>query len=74
MKKKIVGPKEHEESLQAIINYLVDNGMSDFQANMLIHTNMPALGEDTNLMDCARQGRWSEAWAATELYMSGDLF
>lgn len=74
MKKKIIDPKGHEESLQAIIDYLVDNGLSDFQVNMLIHTNMPSLGETRNIMDCVREGNWGEAWAAAELYMSGDLF
>lgn len=73
MKKKI-NSAEHEESLQAIVNYLVDNGVSDFQANMIIHTNFPSLGETSNLVDAAREGRWSDAWNTVELYIAGDLW
>jgi len=73
MKRKIKDPNGHEESLQAIIDYFVDNGMSDFQANILIHTNMPVL-DLRNIMDCVRENNWNEAWAAAELYMSGDMW
>lgn len=74
MKKNIKKPDSREEDLQAIIDFLVDNGVSDFSVNMLIHTNMPALGDDRSIMSCARNGEWNDAWNVAELYVSGDLF
>ena len=74
MKKNIKQPETHPHDLQAIIDYLVDNGVSDFQVNMLIHTNMPVLGESRNLIDATREGRWADAWRAAELYISGEIY
>ena len=72
--KKIVKQPQKEQSLQAIINYLVDNGLADFDANQFIHVNLPALGEYKNIVDCVREGKWDEAWSVTELYVAGDLW
>lgn len=74
MKRKIISPDSHPADLQAIIDYLVDNGVSDFQANMLLHTNFPSLGDTSNLIDAAREGRWEDAWNTVELYIAGDLW
>ena len=73
MKRRIVPPAKRENKLQSIIDYLVDTGMTDFQVNMFIHTNLPALGEFGTIAECARDGKWDDAWRVTELYMSGDL-
>lgn len=74
MKKNIKEPQGRPHDLQAIIDYLVDNGVSDFQVNMLIHTNMPALGGYASIQSATRDGRWAEAWNAAELYISGDMW
>lgn len=70
-KEKVAPIREHK--LQAIVDYLVDNGVSDFQVNILIHTNMPALNLK-NIVDCVREDRWDDAWSAAELYISGDMW
>lgn len=72
--KREIKPSERSESLQAIVNYLVDNGMSNFDAQQFIHTNLPALGEYRNIVDTIRDGKWDEAWSVAELYISGDVF
>lgn len=74
MKRQVIPPSKKENTLQSIIDYLADNGMTDFQVNMFIHTNIPALGEYKNIVDCAREEKWDDAWGAAELYMSGDMW
>lgn len=74
MKKNINEPNSRPQDLQAVIDYLVDNGVSDFQVNLLIHTNMPVLGEYSNMVGAARDGRWAEVWNAAELYISGEVY
>lgn len=74
MKKEIKPPIVEEDKLQAIIDFLVDNGMSEFQVNMFIHTNIPALGGDTTIMNCVQEGRWGEAWSVAKAYIDGDYF
>jgi hypothetical protein len=69
-------PKDHKRvnSLQAIIDYLSTNGLSDFDINILIHTNLPALGERRTIVDCTRNNEWDDAWNVVELYIAGDLW
>lgn len=73
MKKQI---KHHNRTntVQALIDYLVDNGLTDFDTNILIHTNLPALGGDRSILRAAQEGNWDEAWGAAELYISGDMW
>lgn len=61
-------------SLQAIIDHLIDNGMSPYGANMFIHINQPALGGDKTIMDCVRENNWAQAWATVKGYLAGDYF
>ena len=65
---------EKENTLQSIIDFLLDNGVSEFNANILIHTNIPALGDTRNLIDTARDGEWDLAWNVVQLYIDGDLW
>jgi len=65
---------ERKKTLQAIIDYLVDNGVSEFNANMFIHTNLVMLGEYRNIVDEVQDGNWDKAWDAAELYISGDMW
>lgn len=73
MKKQFSKPSR-EETLQSLINYLTDNGVSDFNANILIHTNMEALGGNRSMLDEVRDGKWETVWNVAELYISGDLW
>lgn len=73
MKKDITEPSR-EHNLQALINYLGDNGMSDMNADILLHTNMPIFGGYRNMMDEIRDGKWDKVWDAAELYISGDMW
>lgn len=72
--KRQVTEASREPKLQAVIDYLVDNGVSEFNANILLHTNMPYLGGDRNLMNEVRDGDWDKVWNAVELYVSGDMW
>ena len=73
MKKQFSKPSR-EETLQSLINYLTDNGVSDFNANILIHTNMEALGGNRSMLDEVRDGKWETVWNVAELYISGDMW
>jgi beta-lactamase superfamily II metal-dependent hydrolase len=73
MKKETTTPSR-EESLQALINYLTDNGVTDFNANILIHTNMEAFGGHRNMLDEIRDENWDLVWNVAELYIQGDLW
>lgn len=74
MKKEIETPLVKKNTVQAIIDYLIDNGMSQMAANQFIHINIPALGGNKSILDCANDGGWDTAWAVTESYMAGDYF
>lgn len=74
MKKVIVPPAIKENTLQAIIDYLVDNGMPEFGANIFIHTNLPVLGDNVSLLNCIQDNRWDEAWTVAQAYIAGDYF
>lgn len=62
-------------TLQSVIDFLVDHGTSDFSANMFIHTNILALdgAGNTNIVDAAQNGDWDTIWAVIQLYVDGDL-
>lgn len=62
-----------ENNVQSVIDYLIDNGVSDFNTNLLIHLDIPALGEFRNIMDAARDGDWDLIWNVVQLYIDGDL-
>lgn len=72
MKKKTTEPSR-EQNLQSLVNYLGDNGVSDFNIEILIHTNMDAL-DDRNMLDKIRDGKWDQVWNVAELYIQGDLW
>ncbi len=72
MKKVIVAPSTKKNTVQAIVEYLMDNGMSSAGANMFVHLNIPALGGDTSIMNLATDGKWDTAWSVAEQYMAGD--
>ena len=67
-------PKTKEESLQAIIDYLIDSGMTPPDVNQFIHVNIPALGGDRSIVNCAQENNWYDAWRVAEAYIAGDYF
>jgi len=73
MKKK---PTEstREPKLQAVIDYLIENGVSEFNADMLLSTNLPALGGYRTMRNEAQDGNWDKVWDMAELYISGDMW
>lgn len=73
MKRKPTAPNKAQE-VQAIIDYLVDNGVSEFNASMLLNTNLKALGGYRSMMDEVRDENWESAWNMAELYVSGDMW
>ena len=73
MKQKVELPEKKENSLQAIIDFLIDNGLSEFDTNIFIHTDLVQFGGYRNMVDVARDGDWEIAWTVAELYMNGDL-
>lgn len=73
MKKETTEPSR-EQSVQALVNYLVDNGVSDFNANQLLHVNMEAFGGYRNMLDEIRDGNWDNVWNVAQLYIDGDLW
>lgn len=73
-RKEAVFPAVKENNLQAIIAFLVDNGMSEFDIDRFIHINLPALGGYTNIVDCVREDRWEDAWRVSKQYIDGDFF
>jgi hypothetical protein len=74
VKKEIIPPAIKEDSLQAIIDFLIDNGMSEFSADMFIHMNIPALGGDRSILNCAQEEKWEDAWRVSQAYIDGDYF
>jgi predicted aldo/keto reductase-like oxidoreductase len=73
MKRKPTQAKR-QESLQAIIDYLIENGVTEFNTNTLIHTNLSMLGVYRSINDEVRDKHWDKAWDAVELYVSGDMW
>lgn len=74
MKREVIPPAKKENKLQSIIDFLIDNGLSEFMADQFIHTNIPALGGDRNIVDCAQEDNWEDAWRVAEQYINGDYF
>ena len=74
MKREINTPLVKTNTVQAIIDYLIDNGMSVMAANQFIHINIPALGGNKSVLDAANNQEWDTAWAVVESYMAGDYF
>lgn len=72
--KKVIKEAKRENSLQAVVNYLIDNGLTEFDTNILIHTNLPALGGERSILRCIQDEEWDDAWSAAELYISGDMW
>lgn len=73
MKKQSI-EANREPRLQAVIDYLVDNGVSEINTDILLHTNMPALGGYRSIMNEVRDGNWDKVWDTVELYISGDMW
>lgn len=73
MKKQITESKR-EENLQAVIDYLIDNGVTEFNTDIFLHTNLESLGGYRSLMDEMRDGKWDSVWNIVELYVSGDMW
>lgn len=73
MKKK---PTEanRTERLQDVVDYLTNNGVTEFNADIFIRTNLPALGGYRSITDEARDGKWDKVWDMAELYVSGDMW
>ncbi len=73
MKRKIT-PHKREESVQAVIDYCIDNGLTEFDTNILIHTNLPYLGGYRTLLMEMQEGNWDKVWDYLDLYFAGDLW
>lgn len=69
MVRKISEPSRIE-SIQAVHDYLTDNGVTEFTANQILHTNWPSLGDYRTLMDEIRDGNWEQVWNSVELYIT----
>lgn len=67
MKKKVTPSREN--SVQAVVDYFIDNGVTPFTANQLLHFNWPSLGEYRTLMDEVRDNNWERIWDVAELYI-----
>lgn len=74
MKRQIIAPAVKRNTVQALVDYLVDNGMSEMGANQFLHVNIPALGGNRSIMDCIVSKEWDTAWGVAESYMAGDYF
>ena len=72
MKRQINTPAVKRNTVQALIEYLIDNGMSQHGANQFIHINIPALGGNKTVLDCATNNEWDKAWSVVEAYIAGD--
>jgi hypothetical protein len=73
MKKQIVERSKKVDTVQAMIEYLVSNGMSQISADTFIHVNLPALGDYRSLLDCMNEGKWDEAWNVVDMFLRGDF-
>ena len=74
MKREIVAPVVKKDTVQAIVDFLVENGMSQMGANQFLHVNIPVLGGNKSIMDCIVNKEWATAWGVAESYMAGDYF
>jgi len=72
--KEVLQPALRKNTVPALIEHMIANGMSDFAANQFVHTNIPALGEYRNIIDVVREGNWDEAWNVVDAYLRGDYF
>ena len=59
-------------SLESLVNYLVDNGLTDEEANHLLHRRFKKL-EDKTLMQLINYGEWDMIRTFTEEYMLGEI-
>lgn len=71
--KRIDVPETRENSLQGVIDFLIDNGLSEFNTNSLIHTDLVQFGGYRNMVDVARDGEWDLLWNVATMYINGDL-
>lgn len=63
-----------KNTIQSVIDYLIDNGVSPMNADIILHLNHPAMGnEDMNIMRAAQENNWDAIWNFVDLYVSGDL-
>ena len=73
MKQRIELSEKRENNLQSVINFLIDNGTSEFDTNILIHTDLIQFGGYRNMVGVARDGDWDLLWNVAQLYVNGDL-
>lgn len=63
------------DTVQSVIDYLIDHGVSEYNTTLLLHTNHAGLGdENTSILSAAQQGKWDAIWNFVELYVNGDLW
>lgn len=74
MKREVKEPVNKRNTLQSLIDFLVENGMTQFSANQFVHINIPAIGGDKNIMNLIQEGNWDDAWGVAESYIRGDYF
>lgn len=68
-------PAKRENTIQAVIDVLIENGITPINADLIIHTNAEALGnENRNIMNAAQDDDWDAIWNFIELYLNGDLW
>lgn len=73
MKREIFARTTTKDTVQSMVDHLVDNGMSNFSANQFIHVNLPALGNYRSLLDCMNDGEWETAWNTVDMFLRGDF-
>jgi hypothetical protein len=72
--REVIPPTNKRNSVQALVDHMVANGMTSFSANQMLHVNIPALGEYRNIIDATKEGDWDTAWAVVDSYLRGDYF
>ena len=72
-RKVILQTSAKTNTVQAMVDHLVENGMSQFSANQFIHVNIPALGDYKSLLDCMNNGEWDTAWNVVDMFLRGDF-
>jgi len=66
---------EKQNNLQSLLDFFIAHGVSPFNAELLLHINITALGnENTSFINAAENNDWQTIWAVAQLYVDGDLW
>ncbi len=56
------------ESLDSVVDYLVDNGMDEGEVNHFLHQK---LFKNKSIMEYVKDKRWPDVWHSVIAYVSG---